>query len=86
MPGERRRSFGIGGAGNIRTREEAWVHDIISAKDAVTRRRSSASAESGDSKSSRLSWRFKNLFGNSRTDPIPEVGPEVNTKQKSQEV
>ncbi|XXH01359.1 hypothetical protein Hte_007717 [Hypoxylon texense] len=73
ITGERRKSFGIGGAGNIRTRDEAWVHDMISAKDAVKRRKSSTSAESRESKSSTFSWRLKSLFGSSRTNSIPEA-------------
>ncbi|OTB01933.1 hypothetical protein M426DRAFT_323032 [Hypoxylon sp. CI-4A] len=79
MVGERPRSFGIGGAGNIRTRDEAIIHDMISATEAVKRRRSSlmssesSSGESGETRSSKFSGRFKSLFRNSRTKSIPEI-------------
>ncbi|KAI1429107.1 hypothetical protein F5Y12DRAFT_729647 [Xylaria sp. FL1777] len=43
---ERRRSFGIGGAGNIRTRDQAVVQD---AYDLVERRRSRVSSSSIES-------------------------------------
>ncbi|KAI2780004.1 hypothetical protein F4815DRAFT_166203 [Daldinia loculata] len=65
---ERPRSFGIGGAGNIRTREEAIVHDMGSISDAMKRRRSShmslgsVSEEGGEVKSSKFSTRFKSIF------------------------
>ncbi|KAI1385697.1 uncharacterized protein F4822DRAFT_351528 [Hypoxylon trugodes] len=73
-----RRSFGIGGAGNIRTWEESIIHDSVSASDAVKRRKSSlmsaesSSGKSAESKSSRLSGRFKSIF-NYRPKSIPEV-------------
>ncbi|KAI1398432.1 hypothetical protein F4819DRAFT_489606 [Hypoxylon fuscum] len=78
VSGERRRSFGIGGAGNIRTQEEAIVHDLNSPSDATKRRRSSlwsvgsSSDASGESRSSKLPGRFKSMFGNGRTKSIPE--------------
>ncbi|KAI1207873.1 uncharacterized protein F4807DRAFT_433576 [Annulohypoxylon truncatum] len=76
MAKERPRSFGIGGAGNIRTWEEAVVHDAMSASEAVERRRSSlmslGSVDSADSKSSKISGRFKSIF-RSRSKSIPEV-------------
>ncbi|KAI2603421.1 uncharacterized protein GGS25DRAFT_92236 [Hypoxylon fragiforme] len=74
---DRRRSFGIGGAGNIRTREEAIVPDPIPGDDNLKRRRSSlmslgsTSGESGESKSSKLSGRLRRMFS-SRTESIPE--------------
>ncbi|KAI2627718.1 hypothetical protein GGR54DRAFT_636843 [Hypoxylon sp. NC1633] len=69
--GERRRSFGIGGAGNIRTREEAMVNDMISPSDAIKRRRSS-SADRRETNSSNLPNRFKNMF-RWRANSTPEV-------------
>ncbi|KAI1112878.1 hypothetical protein F5Y14DRAFT_419839 [Nemania sp. NC0429] len=68
---EERKSFGIGGAGNIRTREQAVIHD---AHDLVERRRSrmssSASAESPAKmntarRSSSISETLKHVFTNS---------------------
>ncbi|KAI0381329.1 hypothetical protein F5Y04DRAFT_280862 [Hypomontagnella monticulosa] len=82
--GERRRSFGIGGAGNIRTREEAMIHDIESANEVVKRRKSSLmsmgsiSEGSLETKSPKLSMRFKNFF-TSRPKPIPEVTKSVES-------
>ncbi|KAI0409271.1 hypothetical protein F4802DRAFT_546018 [Xylaria palmicola] len=65
-----RRSFGIGGAGNIRTRDQAMVHD---AYDLVERRRSrlgsvSTQPSRGDSisrRSSSISEALKHVFSNS---------------------
>ncbi|KAI0907998.1 hypothetical protein F4823DRAFT_600822 [Ustulina deusta] len=67
---ERRRSFGIGGAGNIRTRDQAVVHDV---HDLVERRRSRRSSSSIDSpagegtdrRSSSISETLKHAFTSS---------------------
>ncbi|KAI0006730.1 hypothetical protein F4779DRAFT_620293 [Xylariaceae sp. FL0662B] len=64
---EYRRSFGIGGAGNIRTWEESVVHDI--AGENSPRRRSSfwsipsSSNSNEEQRSLKMSESFKNLFG-----------------------
>ncbi|KAI5863865.1 hypothetical protein GGS23DRAFT_517728 [Durotheca rogersii] len=82
MPREERRvSFGIGGAGNIRTPDEAVLHGAISAADAVQRRKSSpggtgsSSTKSEDSRASNLALSFKSMFRRSRHLPPPE-GPQ----------
>ncbi|KAI1305087.1 hypothetical protein F5Y03DRAFT_356471 [Xylaria venustula] len=67
---ERRKSFGIGGAGNIRTRDQAVVHDVY---DLVERRRSRLSSASLESplgagpprRSSSISEALKHAFTNS---------------------
>ncbi|KAI1271151.1 hypothetical protein F5Y07DRAFT_383878 [Xylaria sp. FL0933] len=68
---ERRKSFGIGGAGNIRTREQAMVPDVY---DLVERRRSRVSNSSIDSptgespttrRSSSISETLKHAFTSS---------------------
>ncbi|KAI0964957.1 hypothetical protein F4678DRAFT_454436 [Xylaria arbuscula] len=67
---ERRKSFGIGGAGNIRTRDQAVVHDVY---DLVERRRSRVSSSSIESplgerpsrRSSSFSEALKHAFTNS---------------------
>ncbi|KAI1195415.1 hypothetical protein F5X97DRAFT_308211 [Nemania serpens] len=68
--GGERKSFGIGGAGNIRTREQAVIHD---AYDLIERRRSRTSSASTESpakenaarRSSSISETLKHVFTNS---------------------
>ncbi|KAI8631548.1 hypothetical protein F5Y19DRAFT_398828 [Xylariaceae sp. FL1651] len=70
---ERRKSFGIGGAGNIRTRDEALVHDAFDLVERQQRRKSSLWSTSTDStsndnaerKSSTISETLKNVFSSS---------------------
>ncbi|KAI1495749.1 hypothetical protein F5X99DRAFT_402499 [Biscogniauxia marginata] len=76
---ERPRSFGIGGAGNIRTRTEAMVHDIIPLHDQHRRRRSSlwslgsSSNSNGESRSFKLPGGFKNVFGGSSRKSVSDT-------------
>ncbi|KAI1119962.1 hypothetical protein F5Y10DRAFT_259317 [Nemania abortiva] len=68
---ERRQSFGIGGAGNIRTRDQAMVHDAYDLVERKRRRQSSLSIESpptGDGagrRSSSISETLKHAFTSS---------------------
>ncbi|KAK6080048.1 hypothetical protein SCUP234_05404 [Seiridium cupressi] len=64
---ERRKSFGIGGAGNIRTKEEALVDDLAPSSGQERRRSSVWSRSSGASgeASSGLLSKVKNALHNS---------------------
>ncbi|CAJ2509431.1 Uu.00g144570.m01.CDS01 [Anthostomella pinea] len=62
---ERRRSFGVGGAGNIRTRAEAELHDWPPTDNKERRRislTSSSSHHDGERRSSKVSETIKNIF------------------------
>ncbi|KAG8163884.1 hypothetical protein KVR01_005802 [Diaporthe batatas] len=62
---DRRRSFGIGGAGNIRTRAEAVVHDVLPSERLDQRRRSSVLSKVSSSTSGSGSWKdVKEFFRN----------------------
>ncbi|KAI0867556.1 hypothetical protein GGS24DRAFT_485220 [Hypoxylon argillaceum] len=67
---QRRQSFGIGGAGNIRTRDQAVVHDVYDLVERRRRRMSSASADSSPGerasrRSSSISEALKHAFTSS---------------------
>ncbi|KAI1634514.1 hypothetical protein F4809DRAFT_508163 [Biscogniauxia mediterranea] len=74
---DRPRSFGIGGAGNIRTRAEAVVQDIVPSDEHPRRRRSSlwslgsSSNSNGESRSFKLPAFFRTVSGGSshKSDP-----------------
>ncbi|KAI7778236.1 hypothetical protein SLS64_012222 [Diaporthe eres] len=60
---DRRRSFGIGGAGNIRTKAEAVVNDVLPSERSEQRRRSSVLSKVSSSTSASGSWKdVKELF------------------------
>ncbi|POS79342.1 hypothetical protein DHEL01_v202258 [Diaporthe helianthi] len=60
---DRRKSFGIGGAGNIRTKAEAVVDEVLPSERLDQRRRSSVLSRLSSSTSSSGSWKdFKGLF------------------------
>ncbi|KAI3325667.1 hypothetical protein HD806DRAFT_533331 [Xylariaceae sp. AK1471] len=67
---ERRKSFGIGGAGNIRTPDQAIVPDEYDLAERRRRRMSSISTDlatngSTDRRSSSISETLKNVFASS---------------------
>ncbi|KAK6852043.1 hypothetical protein PG990_014832 [Apiospora arundinis] len=78
-PQERPRSFGIGGAGNIRTRADATLHDLVPAtssdqKEEQPRRRSSVFSSSsyaeGERRQSKLLDNMKGIFRRSSTKEL----------------
>ncbi|KAI0862134.1 hypothetical protein F4860DRAFT_473606 [Xylaria cubensis] len=69
---ERRRSFGIGGAGNIRTHDQAVVHNAYDLAERIRSRAGSSSTqthssirERTDRRSSSISETLKHVFSSS---------------------
>ncbi|KAK8117861.1 uncharacterized protein PG998_006142 [Apiospora kogelbergensis] len=80
-PPERPRSFGIGGAGNIRTRADATLHDLVPVsspekKEERPRRRSSVFSSSsfaeGERRRSKLVDNMKGVFRRSSTKELEQ--------------
>ncbi|KAI1344519.1 hypothetical protein F5Y15DRAFT_366807 [Xylariaceae sp. FL0016] len=77
---DQRRSFGIGGAGNIRTHAEAMVPDlpVVPIDGQPQRRRSSVWSigsspnSGGERRPSKVSETIKNMFGGSASKSSPE--------------
>ncbi|KAJ9149329.1 hypothetical protein NKR23_g4197 [Pleurostoma richardsiae] len=72
-PGERKMSFGIGGAGNIRTVSEATVHDYYISGEGNERRRSSVWSIPSTPATSRRASIFasvRSMFGSNNTTTV----------------